>query len=49
MEGIDGHDKTQETMALLKIMALNMRQIDEGKTQSTGNATQRPRNRSKFR
>jgi len=29
-------------MALLKIMELDMRQIEEGKTQPAGNATLRP-------
>jgi len=32
MQGIESYEETQQTMALLKILALGMRQIDEGKS-----------------
>jgi len=31
LQDIESYEQTQETMALLKIMALGMRQIEEGK------------------
>ncbi|MEW6186738.1 MAG: type II toxin-antitoxin system Phd/YefM family antitoxin [Thermodesulfobacteriota bacterium] len=31
LQGIESYERTQETMALLKILALGMRQIEEGK------------------
>jgi prevent-host-death family protein len=31
MQGIENYEQTQETMALLKILALGNRQIEEGK------------------
>jgi prevent-host-death family protein len=34
MQGIESYEQTQETIALLKILALGTRQIEEGKVQS---------------
>jgi len=31
IQGIESYEQTQETMALLKILALGMRQIEEGR------------------
>jgi len=33
MQDIEGYEQTQETMALLKILALGTRQVEEGKVQ----------------
>ncbi|MFZ7110772.1 MAG: antitoxin, Phd family protein, partial [Desulfatiglandales bacterium] len=33
IQDIESYEQTQETMAILKIMALGMRQIEEGKVQ----------------
>ena len=33
IQDIENYEQTQETMALLKILALGMRQIEEGKVQ----------------
>ena len=33
LQDIESYEQTQETMALLKILALGSRQIEEGKTQ----------------
>lgn len=49
MQDIESYEKTQESMALLKILALGMRQIEEGKTRPAGEAIQRLRERSKGR
>ena len=35
IQGIESYEQPQETMALLKILALGTRQIEEGKVQST--------------
>jgi len=47
VQDIKSYEQTQETMALLKILALGTRQIEEGKVQPVGDAIQRLRNRSK--
>ncbi len=36
MLGIESYEQTQETLALLKILALGTRQIEDGKVQSAG-------------
>jgi prevent-host-death family protein len=41
MIDIDTYEKAQETMALLKILALGDRQIDEGKVEPAGAAIER--------
>ena len=35
MQDIESYEQTQETMALLKILALGARQVEEGKVQSS--------------
>jgi len=45
MQDIKAYEQTQETMALLKILALGTRQIEEGKVQSAENVIQRLRDR----
>jgi len=47
MQDIESYEKTQETLALLKILALGMRQVEEGKVQPAGDVIQRLRARSK--
>lgn len=49
LQDIESYEQTQETMALLKILALGSRQIEEGKVQPTGDVIQRLRHRSKNR
>ncbi|MCP3690021.1 MAG: type II toxin-antitoxin system Phd/YefM family antitoxin [Gammaproteobacteria bacterium] len=49
MQGIKSYEQTQETMALLKMLALGQRQIDEGKVQPASDAVAKLRNRSKNR
>lgn len=49
MQDINSYEQTQETMALLKMLALGTRQIEEGKVQPAGDAVARLRNRSKNR
>ncbi len=43
IQDIDSYEKTQETMALLKILALGNRQIEEGKVQPAADAVKRLR------
>lgn len=45
MQGIESYEEMQETMALLKILALGSRQVDEGKFQTAEDALQRLRDR----
>ncbi len=45
IQDITSYEQTQETLALLKILALGNRQIDEGKVQPAGEAIQRLRER----
>ena len=49
LQDIESYEQTQETMALLKILALGTRQIEEGKVQSAGDVVQRLRDRSTSR
>lgn len=45
MQDIESYEQTQETMALLKILALGNRQIEEGKVQPAADAIKRLRER----
>lgn len=47
MQDIKSYEQTQETMALLKVLALGQRQIDEGKVQSASDVVAKLRSRSK--
>ena len=47
MQGIESYEQTQETLALLKILALGSRQIEEGKDQPADEVIQRLRGRNK--
>lgn len=47
IQDIKSYEQTQETMALLKILALGTRQIDESKVQAAGDVIARLRGRSK--
>ncbi|GGN24165.1 MULTISPECIES: type II toxin-antitoxin system Phd/YefM family antitoxin [Marinomonas] len=49
IQDIKSYEQTQETMALLKILALGQRQIEEGKVQPAGDVVAKLRNRSKSR
>ena len=49
IQDIDSYEQTQETLALLKILALGTRQIEEGKVQPSADVMDRLRNRSKSR
>ncbi|NIB41454.1 type II toxin-antitoxin system Phd/YefM family antitoxin [Pseudomaricurvus alkylphenolicus] len=49
IQDVKSYEQTQETMALLKILALGTRQIEEGKVQPADDAVERLRNRSKKR
>ncbi|VAW67072.1 Prevent host death protein, Phd antitoxin [hydrothermal vent metagenome] len=49
MQDIKSYEQTQETMALLKMLALGTRQIEEGKVQPAGDVVARLRDRSKNR
>jgi prevent-host-death family protein len=49
MQDIESYEQLQETMALLKILALGTRQIEEGKIQPVKNIIERLRDRSKTR
>ena len=46
IQDIESYEQTQETLALLKILALGMRQVEEGKVLPAGEVIQRLRNRS---
>jgi hypothetical protein len=41
MQGIESYEQTQQTMALLKILALGMRQVAEGKILPAENVIKR--------
>lgn len=43
VQDIESYEQTQETMALLKILALGNRQIEGGKTESAANVIKRLR------
>ena len=45
MQDIESYEQTQETLALLKILALGTRQIEEGKVQSAEEVIKRLRER----
>lgn len=47
MQDIKSFEQTQETMALLKMLALGTRQIEEAKVQSAADVVARLRKRSK--
>ena len=49
MQGIESYEQTQETMALLKILALGGRQIEEGKVQPATDVIKGLRERGKAR
>lgn len=49
MMDIESYEQTQETMALLKILALGLAQIEEGKVQPASDVIERLRKRSKSR
>ena len=49
LQDIESYEQTQETMALLKMLALGTRQIEEGKVQPAGDVVQRLRDRSTSR
>jgi prevent-host-death family protein len=49
IQDIESYEQTQETMALLKILALGMRQVEEGKIRPAGDVIQRLRDGSKSR
>lgn len=49
MQDIQSYEQQQETMALLKILALGNRQIEEGKVQVASDAIQSIRKRRKNR
>ncbi len=49
LQNIESYEQTQETMALLKILALGSRQIEEDKVQKAGDVIQRLRDRNKHR
>lgn len=46
IQNLSSSKQTQENLALLKILALGNRQIEEGKVQSVGEALQRLRERA---
>jgi len=45
IQGIESYEQTLETMALLKILAIGMHQIEEGKVLSAKNVIKRLRER----
>lgn len=49
VQDIESYEQTQETMALLKILALGSRQIEEGKVQPAADVIERLRNRRESR
>lgn len=49
MQDIESYEQTQETMALLKVLALGSRQIEEGKVQPAGDIIKRMREQRKSR
>ncbi len=49
MQDIESYEQTQETMALLKILALGARQVEEGKVQPAADVIKRLRERKKAR
>jgi prevent-host-death family protein len=49
IQDIESYEQTQETMALLKILAVGNRQIEEGKVQPAGDVIRRLRDRQEGR
>jgi prevent-host-death family protein len=49
VQDIESYEQTQETMALLKILALGSRQIEQGKVQPAADVIKRLRNRRESR
>ena len=49
IQDIESYEQTRETMALLKILALGSRQIDEGKVESATDVIKRLRDHRKNR
>ena len=49
IQDIESYEQTQETIALLKILTLGDRQVEEGKTESAANVISRLRKRRKNR
>jgi prevent-host-death family protein len=49
LQDIESYEQTQETMALLKILALGTRQIEEGKVQPAADVIKRLRERREAR
>jgi prevent-host-death family protein len=49
IQDIESYERTQQTMALLKILALGMRQVEEGNVLPAENAIQRLRKRIEAR
>ncbi len=49
IQDIESYEQTQETMALLKILALGSRQIEEGKVQPATDVIQRLRSQRETR
>ena len=49
IQDIKSYEQNQETMALLKILALGTRQIEEGKVSPAGDVVQRLRDGNKSR
>jgi len=49
IQDIKSYEQTQETLALLKMLALGQRQIDQEKVQPAGDVIDRIRSRSKSR
>ncbi len=49
IQDIESYEQTQETMALLKILALGNRQIEEGRVQPAADAIKRLRERREDR
>jgi len=45
MQGIESYEQTQETMALLKILALGNRQVEEGMVEPASEVVKRLRER----
>ena len=49
IQDIESYEQTQETIALLKILTLGDRQVEEGKTEPAANVISRLRKRRKNR
>lgn len=47
LQDIESYEQTQDTLALLKILALGMNQIEEGKVHSADQVIQKIRNRKR--